>query len=196
MIESLLQAERLLIHGMVDQAERIYAHAVELDPRNAIAVVGLARVALEHGDERLAYDRACSALEIDPRNAAALRLEARLSEVFAARDEEVARPRFVMSQNGEPHAPGDPAPAPTASPAQTRPDTPEPSAEARPSEQFVFTRNPSMAEHQQMEEQRARARAERPAGESQPGEQPAEETEATADEQRPGFFRRLWGNDG
>jgi hypothetical protein len=196
MIEALLQAERMLIHGMVDQAERIYGHAIELDPRNAIAVVGLARVALENGDERLAYDRACSALEIDPRNAAALRLEARLSEVFAARDEEVARPRFVMSQDVEPKDAGDPAPASTPSPAQTRPDTPEPSAEARPSEQFVFTRNPSMAEHQQMEEQRARSHAERPAGERQTGAQPSEEPKASADEQRPGFFRRLWGDEG
>ena len=79
MIEALLQAERLLVHGLVDQAERIYAGAARADPRNAIAVVGLARVALERGDERLAYERACEALEIDPENAAALRLEARLS---------------------------------------------------------------------------------------------------------------------
>ena len=92
MIEALLQAERLLIHGMVDQAEQIYASAAERDPRNSIAVVGLARVALERGDERLAYERACDALAIDRENAAALRLEARLSEVFAARGEPVQRP--------------------------------------------------------------------------------------------------------
>ena len=177
MIEALLQAERMLVHGMVDQAERIYASAVELDPRNAIAVVGLARVALEHGDERLAYDRACSALEIDPHNAAALRLEARLSEVFAARGEEVARPAFVAATESEasqlpPHA------SPNARP------------EARPSEQIVFTRNPSMAEHLQMEEQR-QARPEQPVaerlGEARPtGEPPARE-------HRPGLLRRLWG---
>ena len=85
MIEALLQAERLLVHGMVDQAEQIYAGALAQDPHNAIAVVGLARVALERGDEQLAYARARQALEIDPQNAAAQRLEARLAEVFAAR---------------------------------------------------------------------------------------------------------------
>lgn len=182
MIEALLQAERMLIHGMVDQAERIYVNAVELDPRNAIAVVGLARVALEHGDERLAYDRACSALEIDPHNAAALRLEARLSEVFATRGEEVARPRFLG------------APARLEPPDPTSSHAPAASSDARPSEQFVFTRNPSMAEHQQMEEQRARAGAGRAVGQDQ-ADAPTSEQSA-ADKQRPGFFRRLWGNEG
>ncbi len=187
MIEALLQAERLLVHGMVDQAERIYAKAVEHDPRNAIAVVGLARVALEHGDEPLAYDRACSALEIDPRNAAALRLEARLSEVFAARGQEVARPRFVVVQDG-PSAPPDPAPR----------DMPVAGPDALPSEQLVFTRNPSMAEHQQMEEQRVRTRAGQPPAEAEAPPQASDEAtvEAPADEQRPGFFRRLWGDEG
>ena len=99
MIEALLQAERLLIHGMVDQAEKIYTTASERDPRNSIAVVGLARVALERGDEQLAYERACAALAIDPENAAALRLEARLSEVFAARGEPVERPDFVATSD-------------------------------------------------------------------------------------------------
>ena len=86
MIEALLQAERLLVHGMVDQAEVIYQHAIEQDPHNSIAVVGLARVALERGQERLAYERAREALAIDPQNVAAQRLEARLAEVFAERD--------------------------------------------------------------------------------------------------------------
>jgi Tfp pilus assembly protein PilF len=86
-MEALLQAERLLVHGMLDQAEQIYANAFAQDPRNAIAMVGLARVALERGDERLAYERAREALTVDPQNAAALRLEARLAEVMAAREE-------------------------------------------------------------------------------------------------------------
>ena len=199
MIEALLQAERMLIHGMVDQAERIYVNAVESDPRNAIAVVGLARVALEHGDERLAYDRACSALEIDPHNAAALRLEARLSEVFAARGEEVARPAFAAATEPEARAqPPRPVPVDVATQEEATQVLPSASPEARPSEQFVFTRNPTMAEHQQMEEQR-RERAGQPAA-----EQPAAEgrlgearlpSEAAPGEKRPGFLRRLWSRD-
>lgn len=95
MIESLLQAERLLVHGQVDAAERIYASTIAADPRNAIAVVGLARVALERGDDRLAYEHACAALEVDRQNAAALRLEARLSEVLTTRGESVERPPWL-----------------------------------------------------------------------------------------------------
>jgi tetratricopeptide (TPR) repeat protein len=142
-IEALLQAERLLLHGMVDQAERIYSGALEQDPLNAIAVVGLARVALERGDDRLAYEHAHRALEIDPENAAAVRLETRLAEVLQLRD---------ARESGQ---------APTGS-AEPEPDeaagTPPAGPDARPSEQFAFTRNPSMAQHREMEERRARDR--------------------------------------
>jgi tetratricopeptide (TPR) repeat protein len=133
MIEALLQAERLLVHGMVDQAERIYAGALEQDPLNAIAVVGLARVALERGDDQLALSHARRALEIDPQNAAALRLEARLAEVLEARSGGAAP---------QPSGPSDPAAGPPASP------------DARPSESVFFTRNPSMSDHQRMEKDR------------------------------------------
>jgi tetratricopeptide (TPR) repeat protein len=123
MIEALLQAERLLVHGMVDQAEQIYENAIAQDPRNAIAVVGLARVALERGQERVAYERARQALEIDPQNVAAQRLEQRLAEVFAERE---------------------------------HPQSPPPPAEMpRASEQAVFNRNPSMADHAAAEERHA-----------------------------------------
>ena len=130
MIEALLQAERLLVHGMVDQAEGIYQRAIEQDPQNAIAVVGLARVALERGQERLAYERAREALAIDPQNVAAQRLEARLAEVFAERDR-----------------PADPAAEPTTS------ETPNP---FEPSERAFLTRNPSMADHAAAEERKRR----------------------------------------
>ena len=131
MIEALLQAERLLVHGMVDQAEQIYRRAIEQDEHNAIAVVGLARVALERGQERLAYERAREALAIDPQNDAAQRLEQRLAEVFAERDR-----------------PAEPSPD-EANP----PDLPNP---FEPSERAFLNRNPSMADHAAAEERRRR----------------------------------------
>ena len=74
MIELLLQAERSLSVGQLDAAERLYWQAIENDPRNSIAVVGLARVALDRGDDRTAYQFARKALEIDAENVAAQRL--------------------------------------------------------------------------------------------------------------------------
>src|SRR5687767_3492899 len=136
MIEALLQAERLLVHGMVDQAEGIYQRAIEQDPQNAIAVVGLARVALERGQERLAYERAREALAIDPQNVAAQRLEARLAEVFAERDR--------------------PAEPPSAEPPSAEPDPSEEPNPFEPSERAFLTRNPSMADHAAAEERRRR----------------------------------------
>ncbi|MEO6349704.1 MAG: tetratricopeptide repeat protein [Candidatus Limnocylindrales bacterium] len=158
MIEALLQAERLMVYGMLDDAERIYSGAIEQDPLNAIAVVGLARVALERGDDQLAYARARRALEIDPQNSAAIRLEQRLADVFAAR--------------AEANAPAAPA-APSQDPLAPRDDV-------RPSEQAVFTRNPSMAEHQRMEQMREGA-----AVHIDPPQ---------AEERRPGLLRRLLGD--
>ncbi len=80
MIELLLEAERALTGDLVDQAERLYWQAVEGDPRNAIAVVGLARVALARDDEMTALEFGRQALAIDPDNVAAQRLVARLAE--------------------------------------------------------------------------------------------------------------------
>ncbi len=78
MIELLLAAERMLDAGTLDQAERLFEQVAEADPRNAIAVVGLARVALARGDEAGAIGLARRALEIDPDNAAARRLADRI----------------------------------------------------------------------------------------------------------------------
>jgi tetratricopeptide (TPR) repeat protein len=139
-IEALLQAERLLVHGMVDQAERIYQSALDQDPNNSIAVVGLARVALERGDDRLAYQQARRALEIDPQNAAALRLEARLGEVLDRRD-----------------AASDEHASESSPPGDGQSNVAVANTDVRPSEQFVFNRNPSMADHRAEEERRAQA---------------------------------------
>jgi tetratricopeptide (TPR) repeat protein len=91
-IELLLQADRLLNVDMIDQAEAIYRRVAEQDPRNAIAVVGLARCALARGDDREGYRLMSQALTIDPEYDMARRLEARLAETLAARGESVERP--------------------------------------------------------------------------------------------------------
>ena len=89
MIELLLEAERALSFGRVDEAERLYRQVAAADPANSIAVVGLARVALEHADDAGAYLLAREALTIDPENEAAQRLVTRLDEVMRTRGETV-----------------------------------------------------------------------------------------------------------
>jgi tetratricopeptide (TPR) repeat protein len=113
MIEIILEAERALTTGQLDQAERLYRQAAEADPRNSIAVVGLARVALDRGDERRAYTLARQALEIDPENAAGQRLADRLEEVMRFRGEE---PPAVAGASPVTPTPK-PGPAPAAPPA-------------------------------------------------------------------------------
>ena len=87
MIELLLEAERALTFGLVDQAERLYRQVADADPKSSIAVMGLARVALERGDDRMAYRQARRAMAIDPDNPAAQHLVMRLTEVMAGRGE-------------------------------------------------------------------------------------------------------------
>ena len=85
MIELLLQAERLLSVGLLDKAEQLYRQVANADPKNSIAVVGLARVTLDRGDDEGALELARRAVSIDPENAAAQRLVARLEEVLEYR---------------------------------------------------------------------------------------------------------------
>ncbi|HEY2887619.1 MAG TPA: tetratricopeptide repeat protein [Candidatus Limnocylindrales bacterium] len=92
MIELMLQAEQTLGLGLIDQAERLYAQAAAADPKNAIAVIGLARVQLERGDETGSHALVLRALAIDPENATALRMEARLREVLAGQGRRVSPP--------------------------------------------------------------------------------------------------------
>lgn len=85
MIELLLAAERMLAAGDLDHAEHLFSQVAEADPRNAIAVVGLAEVAAARGDPAAAAGHARRALEIDPENAAARRMLDRL-EAAGARE--------------------------------------------------------------------------------------------------------------
>ena len=82
MIELLLQAERALSVGLLDRAETLYRQVARADPQNSIAVVGLARVTLDRGDDEGALELARRALAIDPENVAAQRMVARLEEVI------------------------------------------------------------------------------------------------------------------
>jgi thioredoxin-like negative regulator of GroEL len=113
MIEVLLEAERALTFGRLDLAERLYRQVADTDPKSSIAVVGLARVALERGDDRAAYVFARGALAIDADNPAAQHLVMRLAEVMAGR--------------GEAAPPVEPAAAETTATTAT-PSTPIPSA--------------------------------------------------------------------
>ena len=110
MIERLLDAERAMSFGQIDQAQEIYEQVSTSDPKNSIAVVGLARVALERGDELGAYLLARRALGIDPENDAARRMAVRLEEVLATRGQPVDDP--LPEGAGEPVTSTAPAPAP------------------------------------------------------------------------------------
>lgn len=101
MIELLLQAERTLEMGMLDQAERLYRQVLDADPRNAIAMVGLARAAVERGQDREGHRLSLEALRLDPQNATAVRLETRLAEILAHRGEPVERPDWALAAAGQ-----------------------------------------------------------------------------------------------
>jgi hypothetical protein len=107
MIEMMLEAERALAVGLIDQADRLFGQVVAADPRNSIAMVGLARVALERGDERGAYLAAKRALGIDPDNPMASHMVMRMAEILRARGEAL------------PAGPTASAPSPSGGPAST-----------------------------------------------------------------------------
>ena len=102
MIEQLLQGDRLLQVDQVDKARNIYQRVLDMDPGNAIAVVGLAQCALADGEDERAHELAAKALTIDPENDMARRMEARLAEILATRGEAVTRPEAAsMPSSGE-----------------------------------------------------------------------------------------------
>lgn len=116
MIEVLIEAERALTHGLIDQAERLYRQVADNDPKSSIAVVGLARVALDRGDDRTAYLHGRAALAIDPDNPAAQHLVMRLTEVMAGRGETPPDAAGSPPSGEEPVAPSTPAARSSASP--------------------------------------------------------------------------------
>jgi len=127
MIELLLAAEGMLAAGDLDHAERLFSQVAEADPRNAIAVVGLAEVAAARADPVAAAAHARRALEIDPENAAARRMVERLEAgvTAAAEVEAVPAPEAVQEHQT--------VPEPEAVPAPPEPEAkPEP-PRARPS---------------------------------------------------------------
>jgi hypothetical protein len=123
MIEILLEAERALTVGQLDHAERLYRQASDADPRNSIAVVGLARVALERADDLGAYLLARRALGIDPENDAARRLAARLLEVMRTRGDELPASLPPLPQASDMRPVGIPTPPPRAAQPPTAPSS-------------------------------------------------------------------------
>ncbi|HET7474321.1 MAG TPA: hypothetical protein VFJ71_14450 [Candidatus Limnocylindrales bacterium] len=132
MIELMLEAERALAVGLLDKAEGHYKTVVANDPRNAIAIVGLARVALERDDQLATYLLARKALAIDPENPAASHLAHRMAEQLAMRGEDLpatpapgsnaAAPEPGRSPAAAPEAPAIASPAPA--PVEPRPRRP------------------------------------------------------------------------
>ena len=74
MIERLLAADAAIERGEPDVAERLYQQVADADSRNAIALVGLARVAEMRGDVPGARRFVERALAIDADEAAARRM--------------------------------------------------------------------------------------------------------------------------
>jgi len=107
MIERLLAAEGALERDELDHAQRLFGQVAEADPRNAIAIVGLARVVARRGDTDAARELVAHALDIDPDEAAARRLLDKLDRTSEPEPEDVAATPPMT-----PAAQGTPAPRP------------------------------------------------------------------------------------
>jgi hypothetical protein len=136
-IELLIEAERALSFGLLDRAEQLYRQVASNDPKNAIAVVGLARVAIERGDDLGAYLHGRKAIAIDPENESARRLVERLEEVMRTRGDdvpdlpEIPRRPSVVPPSMAPGPPGSRAPDRSVGVRSSAPPSvPQPPAQA------------------------------------------------------------------
>lgn len=118
MIERLLAADAALDRDDLERAHGLFTQVVTADPRNAIAVVGLARVAIRRGAADEARELLARALEIDPEEAAARRL---LAEMDARAAVSAAVPALAPVALLAPVASLAPAAAPEAPPAPHEP---------------------------------------------------------------------------
>lgn len=122
MIERLLAAEDALRRDELELAERLFRQVADADARNAIALVGLARIALARGDRTAARALLVRALEIDPEEAAARRLVIGL-------DAPAPAPEAAPEAASTPGATPDPAAAPEhADPEPAMPTLENPAA--------------------------------------------------------------------
>jgi tetratricopeptide (TPR) repeat protein len=124
MMELLVEAERYLGLGLLDQAERLFRQVAEADSKSSIAAAGLARVALERGDDATAYAWGRRAVAIDPENPAAHHLVLRLEEVVRGRGETLpSDPEIAaitaLNKTGPPAAP----PPDSSAPDSAAPDS-------------------------------------------------------------------------
>lgn len=111
MIERLIAAQGALDAGDLDHAARLFGQVADADPRNAIAVVGLAEVARRLGREAEAATLVDRALAIDPDDEAARRM--------------LASPGAAAAGDAAPEAAAPGAAAPEASGASPRGATPQ-----------------------------------------------------------------------
>jgi hypothetical protein len=121
-IERLLAGERALAADQLEVAQRLFAQVAGADPRNAIALTGLAKVAVRRADLVTARLHVTHALAIDPEDAAAKAL----ADELGVKAHELASPAVVAETPAAPTAavgptPPTPTPGPRPAPKATRP---------------------------------------------------------------------------